>query len=250
MTRLDDLMRFYQLLTRLEAAMGGTRLLSNCDGRMNWPKYGVYYFFEPGEMRSDSGEGPRVVRVGTHAVSSGSKTTLWNRLSTHRGSTHPGGGNHRGSIFRLLLGSAIIERDQLQDIESWGIGSSAKVAGERLGIGGQQVQVHEQSLELAVSKHIRNMPFLWLAVEDEPGRGSSRAYIERSSIALLSNFRRKSLDAHSEYWLGRYSDRVLVRESGLWNQNHVAEQHDTDFLSAFKFYVEKNAGQGNIAQRL
>jgi len=34
-------------------------------------------------------------------------TTLWARLSQHRGSAKSGGGNHRCSIFRLLVGRAL-----------------------------------------------------------------------------------------------------------------------------------------------
>src|SRR5690242_13971991 len=105
MDRRADLIRFYEILGTLEKKVGGKRTLAECDGRMPWPRRGVYFFFEPGEVRSDSGGGPRVVRVGTHALANGSTTTLWRRLSQHRGSKRSGGGNHRGSIFRLLVGT-------------------------------------------------------------------------------------------------------------------------------------------------
>ena len=110
-SKIANLARFYKAMERLESGVGGKRRLSNCNGRMDWPERGVYFFFENGEKRSHSSNGPRVVRVGTHAVSSGSRTTLWNRLSTHRGPAKTGGGNHRGSIFRLLVGEALMERD-------------------------------------------------------------------------------------------------------------------------------------------
>jgi hypothetical protein len=55
----------------------------------------VYFFREAGETRCDSGNGPRIVRVGTHALKAGSSTKLWTRLSQHRGKS-AGGGNHRG----------------------------------------------------------------------------------------------------------------------------------------------------------
>jgi hypothetical protein len=65
-TRLEDLKRFYALLDELEGHLNGKRTLADCNGRMHWPSRGVYFFFEPGEARSDSGNGMRVVRVGTH----------------------------------------------------------------------------------------------------------------------------------------------------------------------------------------
>ena len=107
--RLSDVKRFYEFLGILEGTVGGRRCLAECDGRMDWPRRGVYFFFEPGEARSTPGIGPRVVRVGTHGLKAGSKSTVWGRLRQHRGTTagaHAGGGNHRGSIFRLHMATA------------------------------------------------------------------------------------------------------------------------------------------------
>lgn len=73
-TRTHHLQRFYGLLGDLEQQLGGARKLSQCDGRMGWPQRGVYFFHEPGEERCDTGSGPRVVRVGTHALKTGSAT--------------------------------------------------------------------------------------------------------------------------------------------------------------------------------
>ena len=98
--RLEDIRRCYEILESLEKRVGGKRTLANCTGHMGWPDRGVYFFFEPGEMRTTSGTGMRVVRVGTHALKDGSRTTLWNRLRQHQGTLKIGGGNHRGSKFR------------------------------------------------------------------------------------------------------------------------------------------------------
>jgi hypothetical protein len=106
-----DLDRLYGLLAELRECLGGYKYLRDCNGRMTWPKRGVYFVFEDGELREDR-HTPRVVRVGTHAVSAGSRTTLWNRLSQHRGTFvgwPSGGGNHRGSIFRLHVGTALLK---------------------------------------------------------------------------------------------------------------------------------------------
>lgn len=66
--RVKHLCRFYEALSLLERRIGGRHQISDCSGRMRWPERGVYFFFEPGETRRDSGEGPRVVRIGTHAL--------------------------------------------------------------------------------------------------------------------------------------------------------------------------------------
>jgi hypothetical protein len=236
--RLPALDRFYDVLRALRERLGGTRLLKNCSERLNWPKQGMYFFFEPGELRS-TGEEPRVVRVGTHAVSEGSATTLWTRLRTHRGSLagpHAGGGNHRGSIFRLHVGTALLTKENLRnEYPSWGKGSSAP----------KPVRDHEYPMERRVSTHICNMPFLWLKVEDQPSPNSMRAYLERNAIALLGNCRmlrtQQAIDPPSAAWLGRYCENVFVRESGLWNVNHVdGEAWDAAFLDELERLIEKS----------
>ena len=219
MKRLDDLRRFYHLLGVLEKGIGGARTLSECNGRLSWPRRGVYFFMEHSEERHDSGTGCRIVRVGTHALAQGSRTKLWSRLSQHRGQATSGGGNHRGSIFRLIVGTALMARDGSQ-FPTWGKGSTAPTA----------IRAEETHLECEVSKVVGAMPILWLAIDDEAGKESLRGYIERNSIALLSNYRRPLLDSASQTWLGRHCGRERVRESGLWNSNHVDEQYDPAFL--------------------
>jgi hypothetical protein len=190
---------------------------------MNWPERGIYFFREDGENRSDTGKGPRVVRVGTHALTASSRTQLWDRLSQHKGVEKTGGGNHRGSIFRLIVGTALIWKHGYESA-SWGDGSTAKA----------DIRKREKYFEIKVSKVIRAMPFLWLTIDDKAGPMCLRGYIERNAIALLSNFDKKAVDPPSTGWLGRYCNREKVRKSGLWNQNHVEESYDRTFLDTME----------------
>lgn len=224
--RISDLRDFYSLLASLAEITGGTRRLASCSGRLRWPRRGVYFFMEEGENRSNSGNGLRIVRVGTHALKKDSETKLWTRLSQHRGQERTGGGNHRGSIFRLIVGTALIARDG-QKFPTWGEGNNAPA----------DVRATEFALECEVSKVIGAMPFLWLAVEDEPRADSLRGYIERNAIALLSNFGKESLDPPSANWLGHSCNRERVRRSGLWNSNHVDEPYDPAFLKRIERFV-------------
>lgn len=232
--RAGDLNRFYELLTPLESRLGGARKLADCDGRMDWPTRGVYFFFEPGEVRAESRPAPRVVRVGTHALTSRSGTTLWNRLSQHRGLASTGGGNHRGSIFRLLVGKALMAREPDSTVTTWARGSSAP----------RHVRDAEQELERRVSRVIRDMPVLWLEVDDPPGPTSRRRYIERNAIALLSNYDRAPLDPPSGDWLGSYCPHEKVRQSGSWNQQHVDETYDPAFLEVLDSLVSGRIDPG------
>lgn len=217
--RISDLLAFYGLLASLAEITGGPRKLASSSGRYRWPFRGVYFFMEDGEVRSDSGNGLRVVRVGTHALKEASGTKLWTRLSQHRGQEKNGSGNHRGSIFRLIIGAAVIAQNRYT-FPTWGEGNNAPA----------DVRASETPLECEVSKIIGAMPFLWLAVEDEPGPGSLRGYIERNAIGLLSNFGKEPLDPPSAEWLGHFCNRERVRSSGLWNSNHVDEPYHPAFL--------------------
>jgi len=222
MNRIVAIDQFYKILQDLEDRLGGKRQLRNCNGRMNWPKRGVYFFFEPGENRSKKPE-PRVVRIGTHALKRNSKTTLWSRLRQHRGNTD-GRGNHRGSVFRLHVGNAIIKKKGLKKYPTWAKGSSAS----------KQIRKQEAPLEIQVSEHIGLMPFLWLEINDPAGPNSDRAYIEQNSVILLSNYdyygTPLAVDPPSKTWLGHFSKNE-IRKSGLWNVNYVTEKMiDSKFL--------------------
>ena len=80
------------------------------------------------------------------------------------------------------------------------------------------------------AKLARSSEHVGLAIEDATGPESPRGYVERNSIALLSNYNKPPLDPPSQGWLGHHSDRERVRKSGLWNQNHVEEACDPAFL--------------------
>ncbi len=237
--RVVDLKLFYQLLDRLRNKVSGERRLSDCNGRMDWPDRGIYYLFEPNESRSENGSRSRVVRVGTHALKSGSQTTLWQRLSQHKGTQKSGSGNHRGSIFRLIVGAALKNRDQTIEPKSWGVANDSGAAARKINMDRKALLEAELPLEQAVSEHIGRMPFLWLDISDAPGPDSLRGYIERNSIALLSNFAGEKLDPPSPEWLGNDSDRERVQKSGLWNSNHVDEPYDPSFLDALEKLIDE-----------
>lgn len=223
MNRRADLDHLYHLLSELKEQVGGMQTLAECNGRLDWPEKGIYIFFAPDEVKRDS-DHPRITRIGTHAVSQGSGTTLWNRLIAHRGTRsgkYANGGNHRGSVFRLQVGEALLERDNLtEEFPKWGQGSSA----------GAEIRERELAHERRVSEYIRSLPFLWIKVDDEPGPESNRAYLERNLIALVSNYDKPAIDPRNDAWPGNFSQSPMIRKSGLWNVNHVNEPYDPAFL--------------------
>jgi len=229
--RLKHIDRFYELIWRLRDGLGGYRVLGECTGYLQWPTRGVYIVFEFGEKRALRRAEHRVVRIGTHAVSKGAKSTLWGRLRTHRG-TGEGYGNHRSSVFRLHCGLALINRSAgALSVPTWGVGQSA--SGE--------IRAKERPVERLVSDHIGNMMLLWLNVPDQPGVESDRSYLEMNSIALLSGVD-GPIDIASHNWLGEYRDHEAITHSGLWNVDYVYDSYDPRFLEVLAYYVDVTIG--------
>ncbi len=230
-TRLEDVKRFYEILGKLERRVGGRRILAKCSKYSGWPTRGVYFFMEHGEERSESGEGLRIVRIGTHSVKTGgSKTSLWDRLNRHKSVS---------SVFRRLIGSALINKHGINYAyyRWWSQKKS------------EQDPAMEKSIKRCVSKTIGKMPFLWIEVDVEGNMEAGaelRDYIEKNSIALLSNYRKRSIiDATSDRWLGhhatnKHGDLIFkVRESGLWSQNYVHRIYEPEFLDKLEELVEQ-----------
>ena len=78
---------------------------------------------------------------------------------------------------------------------------------------------------MAVSRHIGAMPVFWLCVPDPATRG----YVERNSIALTSQLA-AGQDPPSPGWLGHHALPGQIRQSGLWNVEHLTQPCDPDFL--------------------
>lgn len=227
-----DLDRFYTILSQLEVSGQQGLRLDGYTGRSPFPVRGVYFFREPGEYRLSKLNSLRIVRVGTHALRANVKSTLWGRLKTHLG-TRSGVGNHRGSVFRLHVGAALLARDGVS-IPTWGVGSSAPPA-LRASV---TAQAAEAACERKVSEYIGSMTVLWVDVPDEPGSSNMRAFIERNAIALLSN-RLAPIDLASVGWLGYHSPKDNIRRSNLWNLNHVDQIYDPRFLDELQAAVER-----------
>jgi len=237
--RLRDIDRFYDLLDRVVASAPERLQLLSAHKSTSVPeKRGIYFFFEEGEDRMSRPFQPRVVRIGTHSVSTGSKATLWNRLRTHRGGGD-GLGNHRGSIFRLHIGDSLLRQSELECLfPSWGVGQSASA----------EVRQSEVEVEHAVSERLGQMQMMWIAVPDDPSPDSDRTYLERNLIALLCGST-GPIDLPSRTWLGRWSSREPIQSSGLWNVNHVREDYDPRALDVLETYVEISEGKASVPTR-
>ena len=127
MNRTGDLIRLYRIFDTLEASTAGKRLLAQLAPCGSWPRRGVYFFFEPGEVCSGSGHGSRLVRIGTQALGVGARSTLHYRLRQQPGnSSGPGGNEGRSekpvapvsvlSGNQHIVGAAVSEGVEVDDI--------------------------------------------------------------------------------------------------------------------------------------
>lgn len=224
--RFLDYREFYGILSRLNALPGQETRFGAISGR-EVDRAGVYFFFDSNEStRFFSPEIQRVVRIGTHAVSKGSKSQLWQRLRTHRGNDDRSG-SHRSSIFRLHVGNAMLSLQGTTSL-SWGLGDNAT----------NEIRESERSLEENVSEYMRNLSLSYLPILDPASADSDRSYIEMNSIALLTGG--GAIDRQSNEWLGNSSPVPEIRQSGLWNINYVGGDYDPRFLEVFDELVERH----------
>jgi hypothetical protein len=211
--RRERIGAFYSFLEEISLTIGFYSLSEVVTRSL--PAQGVYFFFDPDEPTAYSKKLPRLVRIGTHAVSAGSRATLKNRLRTHLG-TKDGLGNHRGSVFRLHVGQALIARDGLSDrFPSWGKGQSATRA----------TIEQEASLEKQVSSYLAKLMVVYIPIPGLASKNSMRATVERHLIALFTE-NWSMIERSSAQWLGRWSSRPQIAHSGLWNVRCVGETAD------------------------
>jgi hypothetical protein len=215
---------FYRLVDQM-AARSGMMTLAETVERKDVPERGVYFFLDRREPRGRGSGDLRVVRVGTHGLIAGTRSTILGRLRQHRG--QPGrGGNHRGSIFRLHVGAAILARTGVR-VPTWG----GKLPS------GQVPGADEFDLERRVSRYLADLLVVTLPILDEHSPNSLRGYVERNSIALLTTAVEAG-SVPSADWLGHHAQRDAIRTSGLWNVTHVGDAVEEGFLDRLSEIVE------------
>ncbi|MBA3891656.1 MAG: hypothetical protein H0X64_14115 [Gemmatimonadaceae bacterium] len=147
---------FYQSVDRM-VARTGIMTLAEAVERKDVPERGVYFFLDPREPRGLGSSGLRVVRVGTHGLIEGTRSTMPGRLRQHRG--QPGrGGNHRNSIFRLHVGAAILAGTGVR-VPTWGVKLKP----------GEAPAPEEADLERRVSRYLADLLVVTLPILDAHG---------------------------------------------------------------------------------
>ena len=165
------------------------------------PENGIYILYENGEIAHRTN---RIVRIGTHT----GRNQLRSRLRQHFARE-----NKDRSIFRKNIGRAILNRDNDPFIKDWEKDLTTKVAKEKFG---NQINLRKQAaVEKAVSEYIQNhLSFMVIRVDDK----HERLELESRMISTASKCHECQ---PSESWLGFYSPKDKIRESGLLLVNEL-----------------------------
>lgn len=165
------------------------------------PQNGIYVLLEESEI----GHGAeRIVRIGTHT----GKNQLPSRLKQHFLNE-----NKDRSIFRKNIGRAILRKMKDPFLEQWEIDLTARKARDKYS---HKIDLDRQrKIESRVSQYIQqNFSFSVFEVKDK----TRRLEIESKSISTVSLC---NDCMPSSSWLGNYSPKTKIRESGLWLVNEL-----------------------------
>lgn len=165
--------------------------------RKDLPKNGIYILFEKGETAHGM---DRIVRIGTHT----GDNNLPKRLTEHFLKE-----NKDRSIFRKNIGLALLKRDGDPFAEQWNFDLTTREAKARLSA---IIDTEKQkTVEKAVTAYICSaFTFTVVAVPTK----EKRLEWETKMIGTVSNC------PHcrpSKNWLGLFSPKPKISDSGLWN---------------------------------
>jgi hypothetical protein len=168
------------------------------------PGNGIYILYEKGEEAHGTS---RIVRIGTHT----GNNQLASRLKQHFLNE-----NKDRSIFRKNIGRALLSKNKDSFLEKWEIDLTTSQA--RKEFSGSINFEKLKQIEKEVSDYIqKNFSFIVFKVDDKKKRLELESRII-STISLCKDCE------PSENWLGLFSPKNKIRESGLWLVNELYKE--------------------------
>lgn len=168
------------------------------------PRNGIYILFEKGEYAHGA---DRIVRVGTHT----GKNQLGSRLKQHFVNE-----NKDRSIFRKNIGRAILKKAEDPFLKQWNWDLTTRKARERYSPFLDEEK--QRQVEKAVTEYIQqNFSFVVFGVDNKEERLEWEQKII-STVSWCEDCR------PSPNWLGMYSPKQKIRESGLWLVNELYKE--------------------------
>lgn len=170
----------------------------------NLPINGIYILFENGENKNGF---ERIVRIGTHT----GKDQLISRLKQHFINK-----NKDRSIFRKNIGRAILNKRKDPYIEVWELDFTTKENREKFGH--LRDMKKQEEIEKEVTKYIQDkFSFVVVKIDDKEERLKTESKII-STISLCKDCK------PSDNWLGLFSPKQKIKESGLWLVNELYKE--------------------------
>lgn len=172
------------------------------------PRNGIYVIFEKGETFNDI---DRIVRVGTHT----GEKQLRSRLNQHFVKE-----NKNRSIFRKNIGRCFLNKEKNQYLDLWELDITSKADKDK------NLKLldldFEKKLEKRISEYIQtNLSFCVFQVDTK----EQRLFWESKIVSTLA----KSNELiPSTNWLGNYSTKDKIKQSGLWQVNELYKEELTE----------------------
>ncbi len=172
------------------------------------PRNGIYVIFEKGETFNDI---DRIVRVGTHT----GENQLRSRLNQHFVKE-----NKNRSIFRKNIGRCFLNRDKSKYLNLWELDITSK-ADKVKNLKLLDLNFEKQ-LETRISDYIQNnLSFCVFQVDTK----EQRLFWESKIVSTLA----KSNELKpSKNWLGNFSTKDKIKQSGLWQVNELYNEELTE----------------------
>lgn len=170
------------------------------------PNNGIYAKFEKGEKHNDF---DRIVRIGTDTGENNLKKRLIEHFVTE---------NKNRSIFRKNIGRAMLNKDNNPYLKFWELDTTSKAEKER---SLKYIDVDfETKTEKEISSYIKtNFSFCVFNVETK----EQRLFWESKLISTLA-YQTKP----SKNWLGNFSTKDKIKQSGLWQVQGLSKSKLTD----------------------
>ena len=172
------------------------------------PRNGIYVIFEKGETFNDI---DRIVRVGTHT----GEKQLRSRLNQHFVKE-----NKNRSIFRKNIGRCFLNKDKNRYLDLWELDITSKAEKEK-NLNLLDLDFEKQ-LEKRISEYIQaNFSFCIFQVDTK----EQRLFWESKIVSTLAKSNELT---PSKNWLGNYSTKDKIRQSGLWQVKELYNEELTE----------------------
>jgi len=176
------------------------------------PLNGIYILFENGEISHGS---DRIVRIGTHTGENQLRSRLFQHFLMQ---------NKDRSIFRKNIGRALLNKSKDDYLSIWELDLTTKESKEKHS---HLIDLNKQKdIENNITQYMqKNFRFIVIPVESKEKRLKIESLIV-SSVCNCDECR------PSKDWLGNFSPKEKIKESGLWQVNELykKEMDENEFL--------------------